>query len=54
MTFKPSAFAFDYGISHQSHNNSLLFNWLATGRSEGSGNITGLKFGSRSRTRIPI
>ena len=35
---------------------SLLFNWSATGSSEGSGNITGLKFKSRSgtRSRTPI
>ena len=32
--------------------NSLLFNWSATWRSEGSENMTGLKF--ESRTRIPI
>ena len=35
---------------------SLLFNWPAIGRGEGSGNVTGLKFESHSRTRsrIPI
>ena len=35
-----------YHISHQSHTDSLLLNWSATGRREGSGNVTGLKFNS--------
>ena len=48
--FNPSTFALDYHISHQSRTDSLLFNWSATGRSEGSGNITGLKFKSRTCT----
>ena len=50
--FKLGAFAFDYHISHQSRTDSLLFNWSATVRSEGSENITGLKF--ESRTRSPM
>ena len=54
--FKPSAYALDCHISHQFRTNSLLFNWSATGRSEGYGNVTGLTFESRtrSRTRTPI
>ena len=39
--FKPGTFALDCHISHQSCTSSLLFNWSATGRSEGSENITG-------------
>ncbi len=30
---------FDHYISHQSRTDSLLFNWSAVGRSEGSGNV---------------
>ena len=46
--FKPSVFALDCHISLQSRTDSLLFNWSATGTSECSGNITGLKFESCS------
>ena len=44
--FKPSAYTLDCHISLQSLPSSLLRNWSATGRSEGFGNITGLKFDS--------
>lgn len=46
-----SAHAFDYHMSQPSHTESLLYNWSATGRGRGSGNVTGgLKF--KSRTNI--
>ena len=52
LLFKPSAYTLDYHISRQSRTDSLLFNWSATGKSEGSGNETGLKSESRTRSRI--
>ena len=50
--FKPSAYAFDYHISHQSRTDSLFFNWSATGRSEGSKNTPELKFKSGTHQSI--
>ena len=52
--FKPSAYAFDYRISHQSRTDSLFFNWSGTGRSEGSENVIGSKFESRSRSDVLV
>ena len=37
--FKPSACGLGYHTSHESRTNSLLLNWSATGRSEGSENV---------------
>lgn len=48
---KPSAYTFDYHDLHQSRTDSLLFDWSATGRSEHSRNVTGLKFESPTRTQ---
>ena len=45
-----NAFALDCHILLQTE--SLLFNWSPTGRNEGSKNVTGLKFESRTRTPI--
>ena len=45
-------FALNCHNSLETRTNRLLFNWPATGRSEGSGNVTELNFESRTRTPI--
>lgn len=56
--FRTGAYAFDYHVSHHFGINSLLLNCSTTGRSEGSENISGLKFEThtciQSHTRATV
>lgn len=44
----------DYHISHQCHNDSLLFNWSPTGVSDDSANLAEFKFEGHTCTQFCI